>query len=157
MSRAWQFDIYDSIRAVNWIRREVAKKRSVMEDKELVQALRAPFETSKRPSFLSDDEYLQPYLPEDALLPALSCESWNEDREGGGHAPFDGAHEASGAGLSAARSSTMAPGNDMAALRAENLLLREKLERQEALIEAVTPAALHSASSPLFPASVSHS
>lgn len=137
MSKRWQFDIYESIRAVNWIRREVAKKRSALGDKELVQALRAPFEASEKPSFLNDDEYLQPYLPEDALLPALSCESWNECREDDGD--HDGPHAASGASMKAASSNGKAPDDDVQALRAENLLLREKLERQEALIEAVTP------------------
>ena len=139
MSKLWQFDIYDSIRAVNWIRREVAKNRSILGDKELIQSLRTPFEASERPAFLSDDSYLQPYLPEDALLPALSCESWNEGKEiNGDHMTCEGPQAASGAGLNAARSNGKGDAHDVEALMAENLALKEKLERQEALIEAVS-------------------
>ena len=136
MSKRWNFDIYDSIRAVNWMRREVAKNRPDLGDKELIQILRAPFEASERPAFLSDDSYLQPYLPDDALLPALSCESWNEDRENGGDSMK--CDQASGAGPNAVTGNgNTAAGSEVESLRAENQLLREKLERQEALIEAV--------------------
>ena len=136
MSKRWNFDIYDSIRAVNWIRREVAKNRPDLGDKELIQILRAPFEASERPAFLSDDSYLQPYLPDDALLPALSCESWNDDREVGGDSMK--CDQASGAGPNAFTvNGNAAAGSEVESLRAENQLLREKLERQEALIEAV--------------------
>jgi hypothetical protein len=138
MSKHWQFDIYDSIRAVNWMRREVAKKRPDLGDKELVQSLRSPFESSQRPAFLSDDSFLQPYLPDDALLPALSCESWNDERQQSGDEMK--CEAASGAGPSAAAAQNGEPASgEVEALRAENLRLREKLERQDALIEAVLP------------------
>jgi hypothetical protein len=137
MSKTWAFDIYDSIRAVNWIRKEVAKNRSCTDDKELIRKLRAPFEAAERPAFLKDDAYLQPYLPDDALLPALSCESWNEDRETDDSMKCEDAQSASGAGLNTASSNGKKSGNEIDTLKAENQILREKLERQEALIEAV--------------------
>ena len=137
MSKNWAFDIYDSIRAVNWIRKEVAKNRSCTDDKELIRRLRAPFEAAERPAFLKDDAYLQPYLPEDALLPALSCESWNEDREPEDSMKCEDTQSASGAGLNTAVSKEKTSGIEIDNLKAENQILREKLERQEALIEAV--------------------
>jgi hypothetical protein len=140
MSKTWAFDIYDSIRAVNWIRKEVAANRSCADDKELIRKLRAPFEAAERPAFLKDDSYLQPYLPDDALLPALSCESWNEERETEDSMKCEDTGSASGAGLGSSMSNGKKSGNEIDSLKAENQILREKLERQEALIEAVIPS-----------------
>ena len=139
MGKNWAFDIYDSIRAVNWIRKEVAKNRSCTDDKELIRKLRAPFEGAERPVFLKDDTFLQPYLPDDALLPALGCESWNDDRETDDSMKCEETESTSGVGLNTAASNGKKSGNEIENLRAENQKLREKLERQEALIEAVLP------------------
>ena len=130
-SKKWKFDIYESIRAVNWLRREVHKQRRSLTDEELVRALRAPFDGSERPPFLDDDNLLHPFLPDDALLPALSCEVWGgADSD----APTNGS-EPSGEG--AVRDSGA---SDVDALREENQRLREALAKQAELIEAVVPS-----------------
>lgn len=49
-----------------------------MEDAVILKHLQQPFEGGARPALLEDDENLQPYLPDDALLPALSCEMWGD-------------------------------------------------------------------------------
>ena len=59
---------------MNWLRKEVAAKRREMDDAELVKHLQSPFVSNARPAFLDDDDLLFPFLPEDALLPALCAD-----------------------------------------------------------------------------------
>ena len=135
MSRRWEFDIYSSIRAVNWMRREVALNRSRLNDVELIKHLRSPFESGTRPAFLDADEYLQPYLPDDALLPALSCESWDCDED---RTTAKMQSELDRNKSSTAVSSTGAGVDfELSKLREENLKLKAVLDAQDALIQAV--------------------
>lgn len=45
----------------------------------MIKHLQAPFADGAKPSLLSDDEMLHPYLPDDALLDALSYETWGDE------------------------------------------------------------------------------
>eukprot|EP00960_Hanusia_phi_P005947 172178-Hanusia_phi.AAC.1 len=121
MSRTLQFDIYDSIRFVNWMRRTVAKDKS-NEQQLLISELRKPFEEGKKPEFLQDDELLFPYFEEDPLLAALCREM--EELEAG---EAEGRDEAKG---------------DVEKLQAENEFLKEELERQKTLLEAAKTSLL---------------
>jgi hypothetical protein len=56
----------------------VLRNRKTMDDDALIRHLRQPFDAGKKPEFLEDDEFLHPYLPDDALLPALSCDMWDK-------------------------------------------------------------------------------
>eukprot|EP00961_Rhodomonas_salina_P081945 1101911-Rhodomonas_salina.2 len=71
LAKSLKLDIYGSIRVVTWIRRQVAAKRSELEDDALIEHLKAPFKDGARPAFLEDDDLLFPYLPDDPLLSAL--------------------------------------------------------------------------------------
>jgi hypothetical protein len=53
-----------------------------MDDASLIKHLQKPFAGGARPDLLDNDEMLQPYLPDDGLLDALSCEAWENVSKG---------------------------------------------------------------------------
>jgi hypothetical protein len=54
--------------------------RKELDNSALIRHLQEPFIEGAKPKFLEDDEYLHPYLADDALLPALSCDMWDKVR-----------------------------------------------------------------------------
>jgi len=112
-SKTLQLDIYGSIRMVNYLRKEVLANRAQLDDIALTKHLQQPFINGARPALLEDDSFLFPVLEDDALLPALSQES------------FDGPGDA---GMSEAT-------DGVSALRMQNEELRSQLIAQQALLE----------------------
>jgi len=108
-----QLDIYGSIRMVNYLRKEVLANRAQLDDIALTKHLQHPFINGTRPALLEDDSFLFPVLEDDALLSALSQESF----DGPGHA---GVSEAT---------------DGVSALRMQNEELRSQLIAQQALLE----------------------
>ena len=57
-------------------------RRQSMDNASLIKHLQQPFAGGARPDILDNDEMLQPYLPDDGLLDALSCEAWENVSQG---------------------------------------------------------------------------
>jgi hypothetical protein len=110
LAKTLQFDVYGSIRFVNYLRKEVTANRADLDDAALIKHLQRPFLNGVRPALLEDEALLFPVIENDALLSALSQDTFDS--------PEDDAAE-----------------GGIESLQLQNERLRHQLTQQQAMLE----------------------